>query len=336
MNKLKKARKNVLKKSKEVDSKSIKGYNFDKGVDYDKIIDSYAQTGFQATNLAKAIEIIKKMRKDNSYIYLGYTSNLVSCGLRDIFRYLVANKMVNVIVTTAGGIEEDFIKCLGDFKLGEFTANGKQLRSSGINRTGNIFVPNSRYIRFEKFVQPILEELYQESKKSGKIITPLDIIWKLGEKINNKESIYYNAWKNKIPVYAPNITDGALGDNIYFFNFKHPDFKIDVVQDLKWFNDTSVGLKKSGVIILGAGLIKHAILNANMLRNGADYAVYVNTEQEYNGCDSGALPEEAVSWGKIKGELGKRTGLASEENRVKVFADATLVFPLIVAKCFEK
>lgn len=35
-------------------------------------------------------------------------------------------------------------------------------------------------------------------------------------------------------------------------------------------------------------------------RNGADYAVYINTAQEFDGSDSGARPDEAVSWGKIK------------------------------------
>jgi deoxyhypusine synthase len=37
-------------------------------------------------------------------------------------------------------------------------------------------------------------------------------------------------------------------------------------------------------------------------RNGADYAVYINTGQEYDGSDSGARTDEAVSWGKIKAD----------------------------------
>lgn len=37
-------------------------------------------------------------------------------------------------------------------------------------------------------------------------------------------------------------------------------------------------------------------------RDGADYAVYVNTAQEFDGCDSGASPDEAVSWGKIRAD----------------------------------
>src|SRR3989344_2237495 len=141
------ARKNVLRESEEIAGESVKGYDFDKGLDYEKLIDSYATTGFQATNLSKAIEIIKKMSKEKAFIYLGYTSNLVTSGLRDIFCYLAENKMIDVIVTTAGGVEEDIIKCLGDFILGEFNADGKELRKKGINRTGNIFVPNDRYVK---------------------------------------------------------------------------------------------------------------------------------------------------------------------------------------------
>jgi len=59
-------------------------------------------------------------------------------------------------------------------------------------------------------------------------------------------------------------------------------------------------------------------------RNGADYAVYINTGQEFDGSDSGARPDEAISWGKIKSK--ERGG----EN-VKVYCDATIIFPLIVA-----
>src|SRR3989304_9123728 len=116
-----------------------------------------SSVGLQASALSRAIEITNKMIKDNAFIYLGYTSNMVSSGLREVFRYLVKHKKVNVVVTTGGAIEEDIIKCLGDFVLGDFRASGKELRNKGINRIGNIFVPNSRYVKFEEFLQPIIE-----------------------------------------------------------------------------------------------------------------------------------------------------------------------------------
>ena len=53
-------------------------------------------------------------------------------------------------------------------------------------------------------------------------------------------------------------------------------------------------------MILGGGVIKHHICNANLMRNGADYSVFINTGQEFDGSDSGARPDEAISWGKIK------------------------------------
>ena len=63
-----------------------------------------------------------------------------------------------------------------------------------------------------------------------------------------------------------------------------------------------------------------------MLRNGLDYAVYINNAQEFDGSDAGALPEEAISWGKI----------LPNAQSVKVFGDATILFPLLVASSFAK
>ena len=83
---------------------------------------------------------------------------------------------------------------------------------------------------------------------------------------------------------------------------------------------------RAGMIILGGGLLKHHIANACLMRNGADYAVYINTGQEFDGSDAGARPDEAISWGKIK----------AGAKHVKVYADATLVFPLVVAATFAK
>ena len=89
-------------------------------------------------------------------------------------------------------------------------------------------------------------------------------------------------------------------------------------------NEYTITRKKTGLILLGSGIMKHHILNSNMMRNGADYAVYINTGQEYDGSDAGARPDEAVSWGKIK----------AEAKSVKLFADVTTVLPLIVAATF--
>jgi len=319
----------LLVESQEPEGLTIKGYNFNEKFDFKKFLASYLTTGAQASNLAKAIEIIKKMRKEKAFIYLGYTSNMVTTGNRELIRYLVEHKLVDRIVTTAGGIEEDFIKCMGDFKLGEFNLNGSDLRDKGVNRAGNILIPNSRYVKFEEWLLPILEK-YAPGEGVHRAVqedirTPSDVIRLVGKEINNKESIYYWAYKNDIPVFCPAIMDGSMGDMIYFYkNYKNKDFKLDIVADTEEFNNSSIGKEKTGMIILGGGVVKHAICNCNLYRNGADYAVYINTAQEFDGSDSGARPDEAISWGKI----------AQKSETVKVHCDATIAFPLIVAGAF--
>lgn len=49
---------------------------------------------------------------------MAFTSNLVSAGLRETIRFLVEHRMVDVLVATAGGVEEDLIKCLAPTRLG--------------------------------------------------------------------------------------------------------------------------------------------------------------------------------------------------------------------------
>ncbi len=326
-NNVKIAEKNILRKSKEAEGTEIHGLDFNKPISIDSLLDSFKSTGFQASKLYEAVEIIREMRKKGCTIYLGYTSNMVTSGLRDVFKFLAQHKLVDVIVTTAGGVEEDFIKCFHPFILGEFEASGKLLRDAGINRTGNIFVPNSRYIDFEKFFIPTLEEAYKIQEKTGKIWNPSELIELVASRLekNKEDSIYYWCWKNKIPVFCPAITDGSMGDMIYFFKYQQSKFKIDVTDDIKKLHDMTIEAKKTGIIILGSGMIKHHICNANMFRNGADYAVYINNSQEFDGSDSGARPDEAVSWGKI----------SKNAKSVKVFGDATILFPLIVKKAFD-
>ena len=97
-----------------------------------------------------------------------------------------------------------------------------------------------------------------------------------------------------------------------------------LILDLRTLNLMAMKAKHTGMIILGGGLIKHHICNANLMvrllfflinprwksnlsifftqRNGADFSLFVNTANEFDGSDSGARPDEAISWGKIRKE----------------------------------
>lgn len=122
---------------------------------------------------------------------------------------------------------------------------------------------------------------------------------------------------------------------IYFHTYKtDTQLTIDIVQDIRRLNDMSVKAKQAGMIVLGGGVCKHQIANAMLFVrlfrslpsvNIADQqeercglcCVYKYrargkiessswsrnwdpTDDQYDGSDSGARPDEAVSWGKIR------------------------------------
>jgi len=326
-----------------------KGYDFNQGIDHDALLQSFATTGFQASHFARAVEEVNKMlhwrgtdeplpegeteadqptdrSKLRCTIFLGYTSNMVSCGVREVIRFLVQHRLVSCIVTSAGGVEEDFMKCMSPHYMGEFALNGKELRVRGLNRIGNLVVPNLNYVGFENWIMPILDEMVKEQEEKKRIWSPSAMIARFGERINNEESIYYWAWKNNIPVFCPAITDGSIGDMVYFHSCQSTPLIIDIASDIRRLNELALLADKSGQLILGGGVIKHHICNANLMRNGADYSVYINTGFGEDGSDAGASPDEAVSWGKIR----------LEAKPVKVWSEASLLFPLLVAQTFAK
>mmetsp|Transcript_96514 Transcript_96514/g.268226 ORF Transcript_96514/g.268226 Transcript_96514/m.268226 type:complete len:324 (-) Transcript_96514:329-1300(-) len=257
-------------------------------------------------------------------IWLSYTSNLISSGLRESIRFLVQHSMVQVMITTAGGIEEDLIKCLAPTHLGDFAMDGLGLRKKGINRIGNLLAPNDNYCLFEDWIRGVLDRMHDEQERDHVTWTPSKMIHRFGKEIDNPESVCYWAYRNNIPLFSPAITDGSIGDMLYFHSYQRPGLILDLVADIRAVNDQAIKARKTGVLVLGGGLVKHHCMNANLMRNGADFVVYVNTAQEFDGSDSGARPDEAVSWGKIR----------VDARPVKVYAEATLVLPLIIAKTF--
>merc|ERR1711865_1197060 len=116
----------------------------------------------------------------------------------------------------------------------------------------------------------------------------------------------------------------GIGDMLYMHAINRPGLIVDVVEDVRSVNEQATKARKTGVIILGGGMVKHHTMNANLMRNGCDYCVYVSTAQEFDGSDSGARPDEAKSWGKIR----------VDANPVKIYAEATLIMPLLIAKTF--
>ncbi|MFA5077020.1 MAG: deoxyhypusine synthase [Candidatus Micrarchaeia archaeon] len=282
------------------------------------LVSKFKNAGFQASKLNQAVEIANKMKEEKATIYFTFTANMVASGLRGIFAGLCKRKYVDLVITTAGAIEHDFIRAHSNYELGDFNMDDAQLHKKEINRIGNILAPTKNYVLFEEKIKPIFEKLYKEKNKT---ISPSELAFEMGASLKDENSFLYWCAKNKIPVFCPGITDGAVGLQTYFYKQKRKDFGIDVTKDMNQLASITLNAEKTGGIILGGGISKHHAIGVNILRGGFDYAVYITTAQPWDGSLSGARSSEAVSWGKI----------SEKANHITVDGEATILFPLLAA-----
>ena len=181
---------------------------------------------------------------------------MVSSGVREVIRYLVEHRLVHVIVTSAGAVEEDIMKTLRPHYVGSFELPGPQLRMRGINRLGNLLVPNLNYVAFEDWFAPLLDELHDEQEKEGTTCTPSMLVDRMGRRVKDASSIWHWAHGHGIPVYCPGITDGAIGDMLYFHLWKRAGFVLDVARDVRRINDISVKVCARWAAERGGGVME--------------------------------------------------------------------------------
>ena len=256
---------------------TVKGYDFEGTLDLQALLDSMLTSGFRGDAVRYAVDEVNKMLKwrlsdepvpedaneeerdprtapGSRPVFLGFTSNLISSGVREQLKFLMKHKMVDVLVTTAGGGGGSHQGARPD--LSRFLPRSATLALQGLNRIGNLLVPNDNYCKFEDWMMPILDAMKREQDEQGVRWTPSRIIKRLGLEINSESSVYYWAAKNNIPVYCPALTDGSIGDMLYFHSFKNPGLIVDLVEDIRAMNDEArlvARPKKTSMIILGGG-----------------------------------------------------------------------------------
>ncbi len=278
-----------------------------------------ASGGFTAKKLGVACEIVRKMFQEKACtIFLSFPACIVSTGTRGVIRKLVEEKLVDVIVTTCGTLDHDLARVWRKYYHGDFLMDDADLHRKGINRLGNILIPNESYgIVLEQKMQPILNEIYNSGKKN---LSSRQLAKEFGERLTDKRSILYWAARNDIPIFVPGITDGAFGSQLWLFKQQHSDFNVDVMRDEQELSDIVFTAKKTGAIMLGGGISKHHVIWWNQFRGGMEYAVYLTTAEEWDGSLSGARIREAVSWGKVKENAQYTT----------VEGDVTITLPMLV------
>lgn len=312
-----------------VERNPIKDIKPDSGINFNDFTKQlYESGGFTAKKVAEGVDIIEEMIKEkNCTRFLSFPACIISTGTRGVIKELLKRKLFDVVITTCGTLDHDLARLWRDYYHGCFMMDDNKLHQQGINRLGNIFIPNECYGSIlEEKMQPMLKEIYKEKNK----FSTKDLIWGFGKHIENEEkaeeSIVYWAYKNQIPIFVPGVTDGAFGSQIWMYYQNHRDLAIDLFKDEQDLSDIVFGSEKTGALILGGGISKHHTIWWNQFKNGLDYTVYITTAMEYDGSLSGAQTREAISWGKIK----------EKSDNVTVYGDITVMLPLMINSLMDR
>jgi deoxyhypusine synthase len=298
----------------------VEDYSFSDKMTVDELVSQMDKAwGFTAGKLAVGLRILERMVEDRKCVkFISFTGNLVATGTRGALKELVKRKLVDVVVTTCGTVDHDLARSWRDYYKGSCLMSDAKLRGQGINRLGNVLVPNESYgVIIEKKMQSLLQDLWKEGVRE---VSPSQLCREIGKRLCNETSILYWAAKNNIPVYVPGMTDGAVGYQTWLFSQDH-DFRLNVLKDSGELSGIVFDAKKTGALLIGGGISKHHTLWWNQFKDGLDYAVYISTADEWDGSLSGARPREAVSWGKI----------SERAKKAMIEGDASIILPIMVS-----
>ena len=300
----------------------VKDIQINSNTTLENLISQFGEAGgFVASKISTATSIIQNMNKNKCTKFLSFPADIMATGTRGLIRQLVENDMVDVVVTTCGTLDHDIARILADYYHGDFAMDDEKLREEGVNRLGNVLVPDDSYgIPIENWIQPILEDLYSQESRwpPWKIWHELGL--RLAKEKNSSESFLVECAKKNIKVFVPGPTDGAVGSQLWLFWQNHKDFTLDVLAEEHELSDIVHEAKSTGALMVGGGISKHHTIWWNQFRDGLDYAVQVTTAPEWDGSLSGARVREAVSWGKVR----------PKARRITVEGDATVLLPLIL------
>jgi deoxyhypusine synthase len=300
--------------------RKVEDIDLDRATTLDALVRAMeAGGGFTAKKLAVGVDILRTMfARPACLTFLSFPAALMATGVRGVLRYVVEKRLADVVITTCGTADHDLARVWQPYYHGEFEMDDVTLHRLGVNRLGNVLVPNESYgIILEKRIQPMLQDLWDSGKRS---FSTKELLWELGRRTNSKGSFLWWAWKNQIPVYVPAPFDGSVGYQLWSFWQDHKGFKIDLFRDEAELADHVFTAKETGALMIGGGVSKHHTIWWNQFRDGLDYAVYITTAPEWDGSLSGARVREGISWGKVK----------ENARQVTIEGDASALLPLMI------
>jgi len=282
---------------------------------------------FGGGSLGKAFRVLTEAKENGAKINMSLAGAMVPGGMRATIVQAIKSGLIDMLVTTGANCTHDLIESFGHTHLKDVAfQDDNELRERGIDRVYDAFVHEGGFPTLEDNIQKLIIQMHDEESVEGVLHTSShEVLRWLGAHIEDENSFIRQAYLNNVPIFIPALSDSVLGLQIWL----RSQFKkliIDEMRDLGEIQTIFHEAEKNAAFILGGGVPKNYMLQSSLMSDKEyEYGVAVTMDRVETGGLSGATLTEAVSWGKFTWEAPKAT----------VYADTTIVLPLIVSAWME-
>ena len=296
-----------------------------------QLIEQFKNSGsFGAGRLASACDIFEKMARDQKCtIHLALAGAMVPAGLRKLIADLIRLRLIDVLVSTGANMVHDLIEATGGHHYqGHWFVDDYLLYKYHIYRIYDIFVPEEDFVKADEALVKMLDEIAAKTKK--KPLSTNELMWEIGMRLKDKNSIVRSAYESKVPIFLPAMRDSEFA---YIHRVHQRRSKadgalmVDAFREVPELLDITSRSERLGMICLGGGVPRNSVQHAALMTGkGLDYSIVITTDRPEPGGLSGSTIEETISWGKLK----------HKANKTMVISDALIAFPLMSASVMER
>jgi len=299
------------------------------------IIDAMSKMSFTSRDLARATDLFNKMIADpDCTVVLTLAGSTSAGGCMDLYTSLIANNMVDAVVSTGASIVDmDFFEALG-FKhyQGTPNINDQELRDMYIDRIYDTYIDEEELQNCDSTICEIANGLEAKPYSSREFIREMGRWLKKNSK--KKGSLIETAFDHDVPIFCPAFTDSSAGFGLVLHQAKNPDkhMTLDSIRDFRELTDIKIKAGTTGLLMIGGGVPKNfvqdTVVCAEILGHESPmhkYAVQITVADTRDGACSSSTLKEACSWGKVD--------LAYEQ---MVFAEAGSVVPLMASDAYHR
>lgn len=296
----------------------------------DFIDEVFGASGFNARRLAEACEVFRRMIESDATIAVTLAGAMTPIGMSGPIIELMRRGFVDFIISTGANLYHDFHRAF-NFPVvqGAAHANDAELHKHGVARIYDTFIGDETTLlpTDAMVIDAVMRHDFEKPVSSARLHRLL------GESVLEnaplpEKSFVAQAVKCGVPIFTSSPGDSSIAMNMIAPNFFDRKLVIDPVLDIIETTAIVKEAKKNGVVIVGGGSPKNFYMQTQptlwqILRDdmgGHDFFIQLTTDSPHWGGLSGATPQEAHSWGKVK---------EAPLNQAVVYSCASITFPLL-------